>query len=89
MVKSSQWKTSTKLIEDSTICHNGIIPSNEIWVKFSGDKGDSSFKTSLEVGNAHKPNSVINSFVLANHPIHQSIFILHWIDRMMRYWIFN
>ena len=28
--------------------HDGLIPSSEIWVKLGGDKGGTSFKTSLQ-----------------------------------------
>ena len=45
--------------------HDGIIPENEIWVKVGGDKGGSSFKTSIQVVNVSKPNSVKNSCVFA------------------------
>lgn len=45
--------------------HDGVIPDNEIWVKIGGDKGGSSFKTSIQVVNVDKPNSVQNSCVLA------------------------
>ena len=38
--------------------HDGVIPDNEIWVKIGGDKGGSSFKTSIQMVNADKPNSV-------------------------------
>lgn len=43
--------------------HDGVIPDNEIWVKIGGDKGGSSFKTSIQVVNVDKPNSVRNGCV--------------------------
>lgn len=45
--------------------HSGAIPSNEIWIKLGGDKGGSSFKTSVQVVYVDKPNSVKNSCVFA------------------------
>ncbi|XP_019852415.1 PREDICTED: uncharacterized protein LOC109582205 [Amphimedon queenslandica] len=64
--------------------HNGVIPDNEIWVKIGGDKGGSSFKTSIQVVNIDKPNSVRNSCVFVvfeapdcssnlHHKIHDQI----------------
>ena len=43
--------------------HDGLIPSNEVWFKIGGDKGGSSFKTSIQLVNVDKPNSVRNSCV--------------------------
>ena len=42
-----------------------MIPSDEIWIKIGGDKGGTSFKTSLQVVNVPKPNSVRNSCAFA------------------------
>ena len=40
-----------------------MIPEDEIWVKFGGDKGGESFKMSLQIVNTPHPNSVNNTFV--------------------------
>ena len=57
--------------------HNGLIPSDEVWVKIGGDKGGSSFKMSLQVVNVSKPNSVQNSCVFAVFEAADSTFNLH------------
>ena len=43
--------------------HNGIIPSDEIWVKVGGDKGGPHFKMSFQIVNTPHPNSVDNTCV--------------------------
>ena len=45
--------------------HNGTIPPEEIWVKIGGDKGGKSFKTSFQIFNVPRPNSVQNTCVFA------------------------
>jgi hypothetical protein len=57
--------------------HNGLIPSDEIWIKIGGDKGGSSFKASLQVVNVDKPNSVKNSCVFAIFEAPDSYTNLH------------
>ena len=39
-------------------CHDGIIPSNELWLKLGGDKGHGSFKLTLQLVNTPHPNSI-------------------------------
>ncbi len=34
--------------------HDGLIPSNEVWLKIGGDKGGSSFKMSIQLVNARE-----------------------------------
>ncbi len=43
--------------------HEGLIPEDEAWVKMGGDKGDGSFKMSLQLANIAHPNAVTNTFV--------------------------
>ncbi len=57
--------------------HNGLIPSDEVWIKIGGDKGGSSFKMSLQIVNVDKPNSVQNSCVFALFEAPDSVFNLH------------
>ena len=57
--------------------HNGMIPSDEIWVKIGGDKGGSSFKMSFQLVNVKKPNSVKNSTVFALFEASDSVVNLH------------
>ena len=44
--------------------HNGIIPNNEIWVKFGGDHGKGSMKYTMQIVNTQKPNSKHNTFIV-------------------------
>ena len=37
--------------------HEGIIPSDEIWVKLGGDKGGDTMKVSFQLVNVPTPNS--------------------------------
>ena len=57
--------------------HNGLIPSDEIWVKIGGDKGGSSFKASVQIVNVEKPNSVRNSCVFSLFEASDSANNLH------------
>ena len=43
--------------------HDGMIPSEEIWLKIGGDKGGGSFKMSLQIANVLHPNSTLNTVV--------------------------
>ena len=45
--------------------HGGIIPTEEVWIKLSGDKGGESFKMSLQIVNTPHPNSIQNTCVFA------------------------
>ena len=44
--------------------HQGIIPSDEIWLKVGGDKGGSTFKLSVQLANALAVNSINNTYVI-------------------------
>ncbi|XP_033646390.1 uncharacterized protein LOC117305619 [Asterias rubens] len=50
---------------NSLTWHNGVIPDNEIWVKFGGDKGGSSFKMAFQIINVVHPNSLKNTVTCA------------------------
>ena len=45
--------------------HEGVIPSDQIWIKFGGDHGKKSLKFTLEVANTKNPNSNGNTVVIA------------------------
>ncbi|RUA07205.1 MAG: hypothetical protein DSY43_00335 [Gammaproteobacteria bacterium] len=45
--------------------HSGLVPSDEIWLKFGGDKGEGSFKMAFEIANLLKPNSTKNTVVFS------------------------
>lgn len=45
--------------------HDGLIPSEEIWVKIGGDKGGTTLKASFQLCNVARPNSVQNTCVFA------------------------
>ena len=45
--------------------HHDVIPHDEIWVKFGGDKGGSSFKMTYQIVNVSHPNSLRNTVVFA------------------------
>jgi hypothetical protein len=40
------------------------IPAEEVWIKFGGDKGGSSFKMNFQIVNTPRPNSVQNTCVV-------------------------
>jgi hypothetical protein len=39
-------------------------PAEEVWIKFGGDKGGSSFKMNFQIVNTPRPNSVQNTCVV-------------------------
>ena len=45
--------------------HNGLIPSNQIWIKIGGDKGGGSFKMVFEIGNLENPNATRNTVIFS------------------------
>lgn len=45
--------------------HDGAIPSDEIWIKLGGDKGQGSFKFQMQLMNTAHPNSMKNTFILS------------------------
>uniref|UniRef100_A0A1X7VFL6 Uncharacterized protein n=1 Tax=Amphimedon queenslandica TaxID=400682 RepID=A0A1X7VFL6_AMPQE len=49
IVKDLSCSINLEVLTAELTWHNGVIPVNEIWVKTGGDKGGSSFKTSIEV----------------------------------------
>ena len=57
--------------------HDSLLPPQEIWLKIGGDKGGSSFKTSLQIVNVEKPNSVKNSCVFTVFEAPDSVLNLH------------
>ena len=52
------YSTSTSKL----VSHEGI-PANEIWVKVGGDHGGGSMKSTFQILNVDKPNSVENTVV--------------------------
>ncbi len=57
--------------------HRGAIPSNELWLKLSGDKGRGSFKLTLQLVNTHHPNSLKNTHVVSIFKAGDSVANLH------------
>lgn len=57
--------------------HDGLIPSDEVWIKIGGDKGGGSFKMSLQLANIAHPNSINNTFVFACFEANDSVTNLH------------
>ena len=57
--------------------HNGIIPSNEIWIKVGGDKGGGTFKFCFQLLNVEVPNSSENTSVIAMFEGPDSVTNLH------------
>ena len=57
--------------------HNDRIPQDEIWVKFGGDKGGSSFKMNFQILNVENPNSVNNTYVFTAFMASDTVFNLH------------
>ena len=45
--------------------HDGVIPNDEVWLKFGGDKGGGSFKLSFQIVNTCHPNSLKNTVVFS------------------------
>ena len=70
LLKISDLKTFTinllnKLTHKNLLTwHDGVIPSDEIWVKIGGDHGRDSFKVSFQIANVHKPNSKHYTFMI-------------------------
>ncbi len=62
---------------DRLTWHNGLIPDDEVWVKFGGDKGGGTLKMSLQIANVAHPNSINNTFVFACFEAHDSVTNLH------------
>ena len=50
--------------------HNGVIPTQQLWVKIGGDKGHGSFKLNLQLCNVENPNSRQNTCLV-------SVFMAH------------
>ena len=50
---------------NSLTWHKGVIPDDEIWVKFGGDKGGSTFKMAFQIVNVNHPNSLKNTVTCA------------------------
>ena len=60
--------------------HNGIIPTNEVWVKLGGDKGGdvlNTFKMNFQIVNVPAPNSVHNTCVFSCFEAGDSVTNLH------------
>ena len=57
--------------------HNEAIPSDELWVKFGGDKGHGSFKFNLQLCNVVHPNSIKNTVLVSVFKAGDNIAILH------------
>ncbi len=57
--------------------HNGAIPSNELWLKICGDKGQGSFKLNLQLVNTHHPNSMKNTHLISIFKAGDSTANLH------------
>ncbi len=53
------------LNENNQLSWHEKIPEDEIWIKFGGDHGKSSFKLTMQVVNVKNPNSKTNTIVLA------------------------
>ena len=50
------------LREGTLTWHEGMIPSDEIWIELGGDKGGGRyFKMNFQIVNTHTPNSVYNT----------------------------
>ena len=60
--------------------HNGIIPTNEVWVKLGGDKGGdvlNTFKMNFQIVNVPAPNSAHNTCVFSCFEAGDSVTNLH------------
>ena len=57
--------------------HDGAIPSDELWVKFGGDKGHGSFKFNLQLCNVLHPNSIKNTVLVSVFKAGDNITNLH------------
>lgn len=57
--------------------HEGLIPSDEIWVKLTGDKGGGTFKMSFQICNINHPNSPANTCIFCIFLAYDSVTNLH------------
>ena len=57
--------------------HDGLIPTDEVWVKIGGDKGGTTLKASFQLCNVESPNSVQNTCVFAVFEARDSSTNLH------------
>ena len=57
--------------------HSGLIPSDEIWVKIGGDKGQGSMKVSFQICNVENPNSYKNSVIFSIYEASDTIVNLN------------
>lgn len=57
--------------------HDGVVPSNELWLKLGGDKGHGSFKLNLQLVNTTNPNSMKNTTLLSIFKANDSTTNLH------------
>ncbi|XP_041479492.1 uncharacterized protein LOC121427243 isoform X2 [Lytechinus variegatus] len=44
--------------------HDGVIPEDQVWIKFGGDHGGGSFKLAVEVCNVQNPNASHNTLIV-------------------------
>ena len=64
--------------------HSGAIPSDEIWVKVGGDKGQGTFKLNLQLMNTTNPNSVKRTTLLSVFKADDTTTNLHTALNMYR-----
>ena len=57
-------QTLVYLCSHSTLTWHNAIPTSELWVKIGGDKGQGSFKMSLQLVNVPHPNAAQNTSLL-------------------------
>ena len=57
--------------------NDGVIPSDEIWVKVGGDRVGKSMKMSFQICNVLRPNSVQNTCVFSVFEAKDSLTNLH------------
>ncbi len=60
--------------------HDGRIPSDELWIKFGGDKEGGSFKMSFQIANVKNPNAsnntcVFGMFKASDNPVNLRIAV--------------
>ena len=63
--------------EGTLTWHEGVIPSDEIWIKLGGDKGGGYFKMNFQIVNTHRPNSVHNTCVFSCFEADDTLVNLH------------
>ena len=61
-----------------------MIPASEIWIKLSGDKGQGSFKLTLQLINSTHPNSSKETVLLSMFKAGNSTLNLHTALSMYR-----